>query len=277
MTGSQLAKDFGGATSEAFGDSDEQFAFAAESLDQEAGRDTRFGRDVGEGEFVRPALCHRALRRRENVFVGDLAWSWAHALSPGLTVTKWRFRIVTKRIFTNGDAMRKVIYGGASSLDGFFTGPNGEMDWLYWSSEVSEVMAESFASTDTMIFGRKTWEFAQQQGGGPGMPGIKGYVCSRTLTALPAGGVELVADAAGLVKHLKGEEGKDIVVMSGGNLARSLFDADLIDEVGLNIHPVLLGAGVPAFLDAGRRVNLELSSCKQLGGGCVQVGYRVKR
>jgi riboflavin biosynthesis pyrimidine reductase len=67
------------------------------------------------------------------------------------------------------------------------------------------------------------------------------------------------------------------MVMSGGNLASSLFKAGVIDEVGMSIHPVLLGAGAPAFVDPGDRVKLELMECRQLGGGCVLVNYRVKR
>jgi hypothetical protein len=44
----------------------------------------------------------------------------------------------------------------------------------------------------------------------------------------------------------------------------------------MNIHPILLGGGVPAFLDPGTRVNLELTECRQLDGGCVMAYYRVK-
>lgn len=79
------------------------------------------------------------------------------------------------------------------------------------------------------------------------------------------------------MRALKQQPGKGIMVMSGGNLARSLFEADVIDEVGLNIHPLLLGSGVPASLDAGRRVPFELTECRALDGGCVFVTYRVKR
>ena len=64
--------------------------------------------------------------------------------------------------------------------------------------------------------------------------------------------------------------------MSGGNFATSLLQAGVIDEIGLNVHPVLLGAGVPAFLDPGARVKLELTECRQLDGGCVFVTYRVR-
>ena len=49
----------------------------------------------------------------------------------------------------------------------------------------------------------------------------------------------------------------------------------VVDEVGLNVHPILLGSGVPFFLDAGRRIPLELTECRQISGGCVYTTYRV--
>jgi len=50
----------------------------------------------------------------------------------------------------------------------------------------------------------------------------------------------------------------------------------MIDEVGVNMHPVLLGSGIPLFLDAGRRVNMELKECRAIGGGCVYLVYQVR-
>jgi len=173
--------------------------------------------------------------------------------------------------------MRKVIYGGACSLDGFLAGPDGALDWLHFSKDVQAVMAKSWASTDTILMGRKTWEGAAGSGGGGAMKGLKSYVFSRTLTSVPGKGVQLVSSDAGeFVRKLKAQPGKDIVVMSGGNFATSLLEAGVVDEIGLNVHPVLLGAGVPAFLNAGHRVNMELTECRQLDGGCVLVTYRVK-
>jgi dihydrofolate reductase len=176
--------------------------------------------------------------------------------------------------------MRKVIYGGACSLDGFFADRDGGVDWLHFSKDVEAIMRRSWAATDTILMGRKTWEFAMAAGGGGEMPGVtidRTYVFSRTLTTISGKDTELVTtDAGDFVRALKQKPGKDIVVMSGGNFAASLLQEGVIDEVGLNIHPVLLGAGVPAFLDPGKRIRLELTECRQLEGGCVFVNYRVK-
>jgi dihydrofolate reductase len=171
--------------------------------------------------------------------------------------------------------MRKVVYGGACSLDGFLTDRNGAVDWLCFTQDAQAVMAESWAAMDTVLMGRKTWEVASAQSGdGGAMPGISSYVFSRTLEQIP-GATLVSSDAGEFVRALKQQPGKDIVVMGGGVLARSLFEADVIDEVGLNIHPVLLGSGTPTFLDPGTRVALELVECRAMQAGCVLVRYRV--
>jgi dihydrofolate reductase len=176
-----------------------------------------------------------------------------------------------------GGRVRTVTYGGACSLDGFIAGPEGAMDWLHFSRDVQEVLAAYWATIDTVLIGRKTWEVAARSGGPPaGAQSIVTYVFSRTLREAPPG-VELVADDAGeFVRKLKRRRGKGICLLGGGELARALFEADVIDEVGLNIHPVLLGSGVPAFHDLGRRVALSLVESRVLAGGCVLATWRVR-
>ena len=171
--------------------------------------------------------------------------------------------------------MRTVTYGAACSLDGFIAGPQGEIDWLHMSSDVSSIMAKYWKSVDTILMGRKTYDVAQAMGGGPAMPGVTGtYVFSRTLERAP--GAELVRDDAGaFVRSLKEKPGKDICLLGGGELARSLFADDVIDEVGLNIQPIILGGGHPLLPDIGKRIQLELVESRTIGGGCVLASYRV--
>ena len=63
----------------------------------------------------------------------------------------------------------------------------------------------------------------------------------------------------------------------GGLLAKSLLEADLIDEIGLNIHPIILGSGIPLFYDMSRQLDLELVKLQPLSNGCVVVTYQRKR
>jgi dihydrofolate reductase len=174
--------------------------------------------------------------------------------------------------------MRKVTYGGACSLDGYLTGPDGAMDWLHFSPDVQRIMGDYWKGIDTILMGRKTWEFAAATGGGGGgdSTGITTYLFSRTLRDRPPKGVELVSDdAGGFVRALKAKPGKHICLMGGGELAHSLFEAGVVDEVGLNIHPVLLGGGVPVFLPSRHRIRLALVENRTLDGGCLMATYRV--
>ncbi len=174
--------------------------------------------------------------------------------------------------------MRKVTFGVANSLDNYIAREDGAVDWLTWSDDVARIIKEYWKTIDTLLMGRKTYEFALAHGGTDPYKGVKPYVFSRTLKADQNGGVEIVSeDAAGFVRRLKRRKGRGICVLGGGDLARSLFDANLIDEIGLNIQPVLLGSGIPLFLRMKRQINLELISCEPLKKGCVYVLYRVKK
>jgi dihydrofolate reductase len=172
--------------------------------------------------------------------------------------------------------MRKVTFGTANSLDNFIARKNDAVDWLIWSDDVNAIMAEFWRNIDTVLMGRKTYEVALKGGSGS-YPGVKTYVFSRTLPQSTDKDVEVIStNAVEFVRGLKNQEGKDICCMGGGELARSFFEASLIDEIGFNIHPVLLGAGVPLFLEMTRQIDLELVECKAIKGGCVLVTYRVK-
>ncbi|HYN06378.1 MAG TPA: dihydrofolate reductase family protein [Vicinamibacterales bacterium] len=172
--------------------------------------------------------------------------------------------------------MRKVTFGAACSLDGFIARPDHAVDWLRWSKDVGEITSQFWKTIDTVVMGRKTYAVAAKSGSGA-YPGVKNYVFSRTLRKLDHPKVELIGDdAATFVAALKKKKGKDICVMGGGELARALFEAGVIDEVGLNIHPVALGAGIPMFPRAQRQIDLELLESRPLQGGCVYVLYRVK-
>ena len=173
--------------------------------------------------------------------------------------------------------MRSVVFGGANSLDNYFARKDDAVDWLIWSDEASEFMSTYWKRFDTVIMGRKTYDVAMRTGGGASYPGMRTVVFSRTLKKRTRDKVEIVSeDAAEFVRKLKKEDGKDICVMGGGVLAKSLFEADLIDEIGINVHPVLLGSGIPLFHEMPRQIDLELVKCQELSNGCVVLTYNVK-
>ncbi|HTK38794.1 MAG TPA: dihydrofolate reductase family protein, partial [Pyrinomonadaceae bacterium] len=132
------------------------------------------------------------------------------------------------------------------------------------------------------VMGRKTWDVALQsapkkkKAKNP-FGGFTTYVFSRTLEPGRLDDVTFVAtDPGKFVRKLKKEKGKEICVMGGGDLARYLFEAGVIDEIGFNIHPVLLGSGIPLFHEMKRQIDLKLVECRPFKNGCVYVLYRVK-
>jgi len=184
--------------------------------------------------------------------------------------------------------MRKVTLGLANSLDNYIARKDGGFDWLHWSKEVAEISAKFMKTVDVILIGRKTYE-VMLAFGQTSYPGAKNYVFSRSKKQRDAlkkslsakkkadKNVEVVTeDAVKFVRQLKRKKGKGIVVFGGGELAKSLFEAGLIDEVVLNIHPVLLGSGIPLFHEMKRQIDLDLLDCRVLKGRYLAVTYRVK-
>ena len=173
--------------------------------------------------------------------------------------------------------MRKVVYGGAMSLDGFIAGPNGEYDWIVMDPEVD--FAALMGRFDTFLIGRKTFEVMRAMGSGASSAGgIRNIVCSRTLRPEDCPGAILSADAAVTVADLRTQAGKDIALFGGGDLFRSLLAAGLVDEVSVAVIPVLLGGGVPLLAVPADRARLALKAHRVYEKtGTVRLEYDVVR
>ena len=171
--------------------------------------------------------------------------------------------------------MRTVIFGVACSLDNYIARADHSVDWLHWSDDVTAITSELWPQLDAVVMGRVTYEAAVELGL-RAYPGVTNYVCSATLKQSDYSEVTIVGDdAVQFVRDLKQRTGKTICVIGGGKLAHSLFEAGLIDEVGLNVHPILLGDGIPLFYRMQRETSLELTETRQLSGGCVLLKYRI--
>jgi dihydrofolate reductase len=154
--------------------------------------------------------------------------------------------------------MRKVVYGGAMSLDGFIAGPNGEYDWIVMDPDMDFVAA--MARFDTFLIGRKTFEVMRRAGdAAPPTPGIRHFVFSRTLRAEDCP-YPLSDDAERVVADLRPQPGKDIALFGGGELFRSLLAAGLVDEIAMAVIPVLLGGGIPLLPSPAGRATLKLKT-----------------
>lgn len=154
--------------------------------------------------------------------------------------------------------MRSVRYSVAMSLDGYIADPTGGYDWIVMDPDID--FGALFKNFDTLLMGRKTYEMAREQGGGPAMRGMKSYVFSRTLRQEECPRVTVSADPKETVTALKQRQGKDIWLFGGGGLFQSLLALELVDAVQVAIIPVLLGGGVPVLPSPATRAKLRLTS-----------------
>jgi len=170
-------------------------------------------------------------------------------------------------------SVRKIILGLGISIDGYIARLDGTFDFLFMPSDFS--MAEFFASIDTGIMGRKTYEVAKAQGEGGFGPKIKTYVLSRTLPPGERQGMTFVnMPPEALVEEIRQHKGKDIWLMGGGEIARDFLKADLVDELHLGVVPVLLGEGLPLFPGGFPQRNFELMENKTFSRGLISLKYR---
>jgi dihydrofolate reductase len=173
--------------------------------------------------------------------------------------------------------MRRLRYQVATSLDGYIAGPHGEFDWIVMDPDID--FTSLFAQFDTVVMGRKAFMTTVAQGGTGAMPGLDVVVFSRTLSPPDYPAVSIVAsEPAETVRSLKDKPGKDIWLFGGGELFRTLLEANLVDTVEPAVVPVLLGAGIPMLPSPASRAKLSISGHRLYPkSGIVLLEYAVSR
>jgi dihydrofolate reductase len=169
--------------------------------------------------------------------------------------------------------MRRLRYGVAASLDGFIADRAGGYDWL--TDDPAIDFGALFAEFDLFVMGRKTFEVALAQGDQNPLKGMKVIVASTTMRQADYPEVQVVNSAIeDVVRQCKVRPGKDIWLYGGGTLARTLFDAQLVDTVEIGLMPILLGGGIP-MLPEGAAVKLSLMSARSMPSGIQMLDYSV--
>jgi dihydrofolate reductase len=181
-------------------------------------------------------------------------------------------------------SMKKVTAGLFVSLDGVTESPE-KWQHPYFNDEMGEAVGAAMAAADAMLLGRVTYqEFAsywpgvssEDQPFADYMNNSPKYVPSRTLegplewnnsTLIKGNLVEEIA-------RLKRQPGKNIAITGSVTLVQSLLEQDLLDELGLMIHPVVVGSGKRLFEEGGDPKKLKLVESKTFSTGGVYLTYQ---
>jgi dihydrofolate reductase len=170
---------------------------------------------------------------------------------------------------------RKIIVYIATSADGYIGRLDGSVDWLQRASGAGDYgMAEFRRSIDTIIYGRKTYDFGVEHG-------VKfsektaNYVFTHDSQDHAAANVQFVKEPiADFANRLRGQRGKDVWLMGGADIIGQFVDANQVDEFIVHLMPVAIGEGVP-LVPGARTLPLRLLSSKVFDDGVVRLQYAV--
>jgi dihydrofolate reductase len=175
--------------------------------------------------------------------------------------------------------VRKVIESTLVSLDGVIGDPQVWAD-EYFDDEATALAQQQLLVSDAMLMGRRTYEmFASMWPASTGayadrINGIRKYVFSSTLqTAEWSNSTIISGDVPAAVGELKQQDGQDLVMYGHGPLGQTLLEHQLLDELRLWVHPLLVGRGTTLFRE-GANATLELVTAETLQTGVVILTYQ---
>jgi dihydrofolate reductase len=185
--------------------------------------------------------------------------------------------------------MRKIVMFNRITLDGFFAGPNEEIDWFIHDNEVDKVMHERM-QPDTLLLGRLTYQMFESYwpnvAKNPNAPEeekviadelteMTKLVFSTTLEEVNWENTELIKNnIINTVKELKQGSGADITIFGSGTIVQQLANEGLIDEYLIVVTPVVLGTGKPLFKDDNKFL-LKLLDTRSFITGNVLLHYKL--
>jgi dihydrofolate reductase len=171
------------------------------------------------------------------------------------------------------------------SVDGYFEGPNADLNWHHVDEEFNDFAIQQLNSADGLMFGRKTYQMMASYWPTPfaiendptvaeKMNSIPKYVFSHTLDVVKWNNATLLkADAATELTQLKQKPGKDLLLFGSAMLASTFIKRGLIDEYRLMVNPILLGCGELLFRNMDEKVDLHLLNTTAFRNGNVLLDY----
>jgi dihydrofolate reductase len=185
--------------------------------------------------------------------------------------------------------MRKVILSNEVTLDGFFAGPNGELDWQIVDEESHQYAIDLLSHVDALLFGRVTYQLMADYWPAAAtnpstsksdleiadkMNNLPKIVFSKTLQQVEWNNSRLVKDnIAQEISKMKQQSGKDMVIFGSGSIVPTFMQYGLIDEYRIIVNPVVLGNGKPLFKGVNDKHNLKLLKTRLFDSGIVILFY----
>ena len=179
------------------------------------------------------------------------------------------------------------------SLDGFVAGLNGEMDWIKVDEEIFDHVGKRISEGDAALYGRVTYQMMEnywpEAGNKPTASKhdiehskwynrVKKVVLSTTLKEEGLTNTKIISDnLADSINEIKQEAGHDILLFGSPTATHSLIQLNLIDGFWLFVNPIVLGKGIPLFVDIKDQIKLELLTTRQFTCGVTELNYTVNR
>ena len=192
--------------------------------------------------------------------------------------------------------MRKLISFVHISLDGFVAGPNGEMNWIKVDEEIFDHVGKRIRETDTALYGRVTYEMMEGYWPNAGKePGASRHdinhskwynkahkiVLSRTMKGKDLPNTTIISDDLSTeinkIKQSGNGGSSEILVFGSPTATHALIQQDLIDGYWLFVNPIILGRGIPLFVDIKDKIKLNLLNTRQFTCGVTELNYTVNR
>ena len=180
------------------------------------------------------------------------------------------------------------------SLDGFVAGPYGEMDWIKANEEIFDYVGKRISKGDTALYGRVTYQMMESYWPAAGdkptatkhdIEHSKWYskvhkvVLSKTLENSGLSNTTIISDnLADRINEIKKQSGEDILLFGSPTATHSLIQQNLIDGYWLFVNPIILGQGIPLFVDIKDKIKLKLlHTTRQFNCGVTELNYIVDR
>jgi len=185
--------------------------------------------------------------------------------------------------------MRKIISFMHISLDGFVAGPNGEMNWIKVDEEIFDYVGKRISESDTALYGRVTYQMMQDYWPTAGdKPEASRHdkehsswynkahklVLSKTMKGANLTDTTIISDnLTDRMNEIKKQAGKEILLFGSPTATHSLIQLNLIDGYWLFVNPIILGQGIPLFLDIKEKIKLNLLNTRRFTNGVTELNY----